>query len=270
MTSFKFVCEACGNVSDQLLKPKMNHYLRCPSCSNFGRYWHNQFDWNYKSPERAEVCLVVNCFWPDRLSKFLKYFETYEEGIPYDLVFVHNVFDKHDVVNRQARTDAQINEVRRHISNLNLNSKTLIERDNVGEDLGASRHVFNLLCDNYKYFFFINEVSEILCDNWLKKFIDVMKSDNRVVACGPKVIRKNDNKFKYIICSTYWGLDSSFGKRLIWPPPTNRAESKAQEMQLLWPQAKALGYNIAQVGSGDDILHYSNVPATSTVGEGIY
>lgn len=266
--TFDYKCATCKGHS-KMTMTSTHHIVRCPLCGAPGYYWNEQFDHDYVEPERPKTCLVVPVFWPDRLSGFLDSIKENDPGIDHDIVFVHNKFTCKEFPNRAERPKDDEQKLRDVISSYEKDDKLVIDRKNVGEDIGACRHTFKLLQDKYDYFFFANEASRAQSKGWLKRFIDFMSENDKVVACGPKVIKKPNPDHKYILCSTYWGMKSSFGKTLTWPEPTNRPQAKSQEMELLWRSANKQGYYIAQVGNGKDLLHYKVDPAMCA-GPGVY
>jgi len=182
--------------------------------------------------------------------------------------FIHNIFDVK--ANRSRRTPEEVDKVRTLLTEFNYPNKVVIERENVGEDLGAYHFFFNLFKEKYEYFFFLNEAATLVSDNWLKPFLDCYQDNLDVVARGPIILRNTRlPEHKYVICFTFWSLRTSFGKEMIWPAPTNRFESKAQEMELIWNQANSKGFKIAQVGTGTSLLKY-NICNTDSVGVGLY
>lgn len=267
--TFNYKCAACRTESPLTLT-STHHIVQCPACGSPGYYWNEQFDHNYVAPPSPKTCLVVPVFWPEKLqNNFLRTMNEYDAGIDHDIVFVHNSFNVKEVENRQHRDQETAHKLYEVISSYEREDKIVLSRKNVGEDLGACRHAFNLLKNNYDYFFFANEGCRIQSDGWLSEFINFMKENPKVVACGPKVIKKPNPIHKYIVCSTYWGMKSSFGKTLVWPEPTNRPEAKSQEMELLWRRANEQGYYIAQVGTGANLLH-SKVDPNLCCGPGVY
>ena len=260
MGYYVYNCSTCKEKSKIEFKSNKTcgHNAKCPKCGAVGKYWHGQLDIeNYEEPKVPDFCLVVICYDANLLEKFIKNLEKFSIGTPADIYFVHNAFEVEGFeMNRgKPRSQEQVNEIREIIKNSSLKNKVLIERDNVGEDVGAQRFIFNLLKHKYKYFFFINEFVPPLCNNWLKGFWDLFENNDKVVVLGPKLVKKADPKHKYILTTTYWGIRSSFGiKDFIWPPPMNRAEVKAQEMELLYQQVIPKGYCFGQVGTGSNLM----------------
>tara|TARA_Y100000593_G_scaffold81601_1_gene152734 strand:+ start:1824 stop:2666 length:843 start_codon:yes stop_codon:yes gene_type:complete len=255
---YVYNCAKCKQKSKIHWKSKgrgIPHDVECPKCGTVGKYWYKQLDIkNYKEPKVPDFCLAIVCYYPKYLKKFIKNLEKFSIGAPADIYFVHNAFEVEGFeMNREAPRDQKdVNKIREIIKNSSLKNKVLIERDNIGEDVGAQQFIFNLLKHKYKYFFFVHEYTPPVCNNWLKGFWDMFKNNNKVVALGPKLKKKNG---KFTLTTTTWGIRSSFGiKHLVWPPPTNRAETKAQEMELLHQQVISKGYCFGQIGTGFNLI----------------
>tara|TARA_Y100001938_G_scaffold134528_1_gene195116 strand:+ start:7111 stop:7953 length:843 start_codon:yes stop_codon:yes gene_type:complete len=270
MSYYLYNCHKCGQKSKIHWKSSKGvaHNQKCPKCGAIGKYWHKQLDIkNYQEPKVPDFCLAVVCYNPSLLEKFVKNLERFSIGTPADIYFVHNAFEVEGFeMNRgEPRSQEEVDRIREIIKNSSLKNKVLIERDNIGEDVGGQQFIFNLLKHKYKYFFFINESAPPLCDNWLKGFWDMFESNSKVVVLGPKLCEKADPKHKYILPTTYWGIRSSFGiKDFIWPPPINRAQSKAQEIELIYQQVVPKGYCMGQVGTGANLMHLNNMSSKAT------
>lgn len=207
--------------------------------------------------EDFKIALVVACFHSSRLLNFIANLNMFTLGCPADIIFVHNKFETSSHPNRALRYGWEIELVGNLINSFKYEGiRNIIERENVGEDLGAYHHAFNLLKDKYTHFFFINEAAKIHCNDWLKKLHEGYSYDSNVVAISPQVCPSTNHP--YCLTSTFWGMTSEFGKKIDWPAPTCRADCESQEMNLIWPQANAMNCFIAQVGSGEDILSYKN------------
>jgi hypothetical protein len=213
-----------------------------------------------------KLALVILCFNSNRLSNFLEKLSKFKFGCEVDLIFVHNKIEINSTKNRFIRTTAEINEVTDLIYSFKYEGiKTIVERENVGEDMGAYHHIFTLFQNQYTHFFFLNEAASINCDNWLALLHSGYNFDNSVVAISPQVCPSTTHS--YCLTSTFWGITSEFGKTMEWPAPKSRKDCEIQEMGLVWPQAKAQGYHIAQIGDGENILSYKN---KHYVQEGVY
>ena len=201
--------------------------------------------------------LVISCFNPKRLHNFLPLLHWRKMGCPADLIFVHNKLEISGVENRYVRKPEEVREVTKLIYSFNYNGvKSIIERENVGEDMGAYHHVFNLFMNYYSHMFFLNEAATIVCDNWLSKIHEGYDFDPSVVAVTPQVCPSTTHP--YCLTSTFWGMKTDFGRLIGWPTPKSREDCESQEMSLIWPQAHSNYLKIAQVGSGEDILFYKN------------
>lgn len=183
-----------------------------------------------------DFCIIICAFIPERLEKFLPNFKERPLGVGADVYFIHNLFKNNETVNRFERTEEDRDKVSKFLFNFNYPNKVVINRENIGEDLGAYHFAFNLLKDKYKYFFFLNEAATINKDFWLKDFYDLYEHNDDVVAASPQVCP--GIKYRYCMPTTYWSIRSSFGKIMDWPQPKSRADSEIQEMELVWPQAQ--------------------------------
>jgi hypothetical protein len=215
-----------------------------------------------------DFCVVVMSYLPNRLEGFLNQINAFQLGIDndkVDIVFIHNLFNNKKVVNRLERTEEQICQVIDMLRNFEIDNKIVIERENVGEDMGAYHFAFNFLKHQYKYFFFINEVTQIHCNNWLKKFYDVYESNSKILATTPNICP--GHRFQLCLPTTYWSIRSSFGMNMYWKKPMSRHDCERQEMEMVWPQVRITGGFVAQVGNGSNIMTYKN-PVWG--GEGLY
>ena len=211
-----------------------------------------------------EFCIIIASFIPERMEKFLPNFKEKSLGIDADVFFIHNLFKKNGVVNRFERTEESRTKISNLLFDFDYHNKVVINRENIGEDMGAYHFAFNLLKSKYKYMFFLNEAATINKDNWLKDFYNMYERNNDVVAASPQVCP--GIKYKYCMPTTYWSLRSDFGNIMNWPTPRNRADAEIQEMELVWPQAQKYGKLIAQVGEGQ-IISYKNQTFNT---EGVY
>jgi hypothetical protein len=202
-----------------------------------------------------DFCLLICAFIPERLEKFLPNFKDKELGVGADVFFIHNLFKNKEIKNRFERSEESIEKVSELLFNFDYPNKAVINRENVGEDMGAYHFGFNLLKEKYKYFFFLNEAATINKSNWLKDFQDLYEKNENVVAASPQVCP--GHRYTYCMPTTYWSIRSSFGKTIDWPTPKSRADAEIQEMELVWPQAQKSGKLIAQVGGGQ-IISYKN------------
>lgn len=195
--------------------------------------------------DKNNFALVVCCFLKERLEKFLKNFKEINPGLEFDLYFIHNCIEPTEIKNRYIRSDDEIISVKNLINNFDYPNKKIIERINIGEDMGAYHSSFNLLKDKYKYFFFMNEATILYKDNWMKKFYDTYESNELIFAATPQLC--HGIKYKYCLPTTYWSIRSDFGKKMIWNMPLNRFDAELQEMELVYPQVKEHGGFVAQV-----------------------
>lgn len=134
-----------------------------------------------------DFCIIICAFIPERLEKFLPNFKERPLGVGADVYFIHNLFKNNETVNRFERTEEDRDKVSKFLFNFNYPNKVVINRENIGEDLGAYHFAFNLLKDKYKYFFFLNEAATINKDFWLKDFYDLYEHNDDVVAASPQV-----------------------------------------------------------------------------------
>lgn len=194
----------------------------------------------------TDVALVVIAYNTDRLKRFLPNLFTTDLGTHHHLYFIHNSFEVPEIQSRSYRTQDQISEVSLLLRYF-PHPKIIIERENVGEDLGAQWYAYNLLKDKYKYLFFINEAATINKPGLLKEVCKVFDENPEVMALSPQVCKGID--YPYCLPSTYWGIRTSFD--LKWNKPLSRGDAEIQEMTLVYPQVNSQGYKIAQIGSGD-------------------
>ena len=196
--------------------------------------------------KRKPFAIVVVCFLPERLRAFLESFYTHSVGTTeHDLYLIHNAWEVSGVENRYVRTKEQVDELTSIMRGCNY-PKTILERENIGEDVGAHWHAYNLLKKKYDYIFFVNEVATINEDNWLDGFYEAYENNLDIVAASPQVCPG----IEYVYCmpTTYWRIRTDFP--IDWTCPKSRAESELQEMELVWPQAQKARKHIAQVGDG--------------------
>lgn len=213
-----------------------------------------------------KIALVVACFHSGRLLNLIANLNMFKLGCPTDIIFVHNKFEVPSHPNRMLRYSWEVDLVDDLIHSFKFPGiKNVIQRHNVGEDMGAYHHAFNLFKDNYTHFFFLNEAAKIHCDDWLQKLHEGYSYAPEVVAISPQVCPSTNHP--HCLTSTFWGISSEFGKKMNWPTPTSRMDCEDQEMNLVWPQAKDMNCFVAQVGSGEDILSYKNKHYTV---QGIY
>jgi hypothetical protein len=212
---------------------------------------------------QKKFVVVVAVFHHRRIKRFVETFFNFDPGCDYDLYFVHNKFP-----HKNAREN-KIEQELKDISNLLFETKnkydniSIIERTNLGEDMGAYHHAKTLLLDKYEYFFFINELTVIKSNGWLKEFLDIFELMPNVAASGPQICSGMDgyHNEKWCIKSTYWAIRNSVLKNIVWKQPLwrgNHDEISAgwQEMKLIYPQVKNMGMNIYQVGTGFNLMNY--------------
>lgn len=211
----------------------------------------------------SKFAVIVASYVSDRAQRFCKNLESVPFGdVDYDLYFVHNTIENSEVTNRwEPRTPQEINEVSETLRAYK-GKKTIIERENVGEDVGAYRYAYLKLKHNYKYMFFVNEVCTIHKPGWLKGFYDFYEEHPDVVATTPQMC--TGHKYPYALPTTYWSLRSSF--ELEWPEPRSRDDAQIQEMELVWPQANAQNKKLGQVGDG----HWFSYKNQTCFSEGVY
>lgn len=196
--------------------------------------------------------VIIIAFHADRFEKFLTTFQINDPSIC-DFYIVHNLFEPTDIKNRCIRNKESLDKLNSLISKFQF-SYILVERDNIGEDLGAQRHMFMQLKDKYDVLFFLNEAAIINDPLWLEKTLSMYSSNSDIVSCSPQVCR--GIQFPYCMPTTYWSVRTNF--KFEWPEPRSRQDSENQEMTLIWPQAKKQGKFIAQVGKGD-LISYKNM-----------
>ena len=212
--------------------------------------------------EGATFGIFVPVYWENRVKRFVDSFIKHSPGSKFKLHFVHNCYEKSEFGNRiderGSRTVEEIESINRFLYSLSsipeLNDPVIILRDNVGEDFGANHHGYNRFKGEYEYIFFINELYMILEEGWLKKFEDCYIENTDVAATSSAVCK--GIKFEYCLRGTSWGARDSFLQKMTWPQPTCREDCETQEMELVWPQVKAMGYKAAQVGNGTNLLNY--------------
>jgi len=272
MALYEYRCKSCEQVSP--IEYPAQHVVTCPACNVDGLYWHGHLDLD-KVETKPRMALVVFAHYPKRLDVFLQSYKEHPPGCDVDIYFVQNTYDV-GALNRADVRGSNVSTVNAMIDSFRVPYKTnkvTISRGNVGEDMGGHHLAHDLLKHNYEFTFFMNEACVVQQDNWLQQYIDLYDANPDVVAAGPKVLKKA-TEYKYMLCSTYWSLRNSWGKNMKWPAPQNRFESKAQEMQLVWPQAQMDGKLIAQIGKGSNMLHYKNqngqIVDAATAGEGVY
>ena len=206
--------------------------------------------------------IFVPVYWENRVKRFVDSFIKHSPGSKFKLHFVHNCYEKAEFGNRidergsrPAQEIEAINEFLYSLSSIpELNDPVIILRDNVGEDFGAQRHSYNIFKGEYEYIFFISDLCMILQEGWLKKFEDCYLENIDVAATSSAICR--GIRFPWHLRGTSWGARDSFLQKMYWPPPTSREDCEIQEMELVWPQVKSMGYNAAQVGTGRDLLNY--------------
>ncbi len=196
--------------------------------------------------------VIIIAFHADRFEKFLTTFKIDNPSIC-EFYIVHNCIEPTDIKNRFIRSKESIDRLNLLISKFQF-PYTLVERNNIGEDVGAQRHMFIQLKDKYDVLFFLNEAAVVNDPFWLEKTLAMYSSNSDIVSCSPQVCRGIE--FPYCMPTTYWSVRTNFN--FDWPEPKSRQDSEAQEMRLIWPQAKAQGKVIAQVGKGD-IISYKNM-----------
>jgi hypothetical protein len=221
--------------------------------------------------------VVVAVFHHRRIKRFVETFFNFDPGCEHDIYFVHNKF-----FNPKARENKSQEELT-NISNLLTETKNkynnvyVIERNNIGEDFGAYHHAKNCLLDQYKYFFFMNELTVINNNGWLEVFKNIFNTMPNVAAAGPQICSDGRYNEPWFIKSTYWAIRNSVLKWLIWETPTwrgpdnwigneeNIEESTYwQEVKLVGPQIRAKGMSAYQDGSGYNWMNY--VYANGNVG----
>lgn len=202
---------------------------------------------------------MINAFFPERISRCLQSLREIEAGHKYDLTIIHNAIEPVNITNRIVRSNEQILSVDRLIdSDLKLtecNKKQVLRRENIGEDLGSFRYYHATQnWESYPIIFFVNEIT-VFKPGWLKKTVDYIKIYPRVGAFSPQVCKGIN--FPLCLKSTYWGGTRGFLKHLLWPEPLSRSDAELQEMELVYPQAKKLGYDVAQIGNGFNLMNYT-------------
>ena len=211
---------------------------------------------------KKPFALAVNCFHIDRLRPFLDNLrEVFKSETPCDLYFIHNKFEVEAVKNRYTRSQEEVDQVSELLDSFDMNH-TVIDRDNIGEDVGASHHFYTLHKQNYDYMFFMNELTKIHRKGWIDDFYKYYEANPDAVAATTQVCR--GIRYPYCMPTTYWSIRTSFD--LKWEAPRNRTDAGIQEMELVWPQANSQGKFIAQVGDGS-WLSYKN---GTTFSEGLY
>jgi len=206
--------------------------------------------------------IFVPVYWENRVKRFVDSFVKHNPGADFKLHFVHNCYENSEFGNRiderGVRSKEEIESINSFLYSLSsipeLNNPEIILRNNIGEDFGANRHGYYLNKGKYEYILFINELFKILKDDWLKKFLDCYTNNEDVVATSSAVCR--GIRYEWCLRGTCWGARDSFLQKMVWPEPTARADCELQEMELVWPQVKSLGFNVAQVGNGPDLLNY--------------
>lgn len=211
-----------------------------------------------------KIALIISVFVHERLEKFLKTFIPEKMGVNADVYFIHNLFEDALIKNRFYRKETDIQNIFSLLRDLKY-ERVVIERANIGEDMGAYHFAFNKLKGCYDYFFFLNEAATINQENWLKKVYDAYESDQNVLAVTPQIC--DGHEYRFCLPTTYWSIRTSFGEKMKWYQPLCRADSEHQEMTLVWPQVKEQGGVVAQVGDGTMISYKNNFNFYS---EGLY
>lgn len=137
----------------------------------------------------SDFALIVFVFRLERMTKFLDNFQKFNPGTGFDLYIVHNCFNVESIINRYERPLSEVNKINTILTSLNLPYRTnILIRPNIGEDLGAYRHMWNLLKGKYKNYFFLNEAGLPQQDSWLLPFEEALNMP-RVGAVTPTICK---------------------------------------------------------------------------------
>jgi len=201
-----------------------------------------------------EFAIITHVFRYVSIERYLKSFNSFTSGENYDLYLIHNKFEPKHIVNRYIRSEDEIHNIE-NILNLykNKTNATILERENIGEDLGAFRYGYNLLKNKYKYYFFIGEKTIFKKNNWLSEFKNILENKEVGAVC-PQIGK--GIKYPFCLKTTYFCIKDYVLSTLNWPEPLNRKDAELQEMELFYPHIKSLNLYCANVGTGDNLMNY--------------
>ena len=212
---------------------------------------------------KESFCIIVPVFWKNRITRFIESLEKNPPGCEFDIVFVHNFYEKETHHNRidatkGRRTDEEADFINYFLLTLKekelFKNSRVILRENIGEDFGATRHGYYIFKGQYKYFLFINEIIVFKQPSWLVHFKEVLDACEGIMAVSNAVCQ--GIKYQYCLRSSCWGGRDSFLQQMDWPISTCRQDCEIQEMEMVYPQVKALNGLCAQPGCGNDLLNY--------------
>jgi hypothetical protein len=200
--------------------------------------------------------ILVGVFHINRITEFFKSFYDNPPGVDYDIYFIHNCYEVDNVVNTYTRTNEEIDLINKFL----LEQKELhpeiniVNRANIGRDMGALWHGYNLVKGNYKYYFFINERVRIKIPNWLKLFQDAYGEDPKLGALTPQLC--GGHKYPWCLRCLFWSQTNESIKDMDWWEPRNRQDAHIQEMEMVYPHVSKLGLRCKQLGNGTNIMNH--------------
>lgn len=204
----------------------------------------------------SKFVVIVGVFHINRISQFMESFWAHPAGCEYDLILVHNKYELDSVENTYRRDSKEVED----ISNFLQEQKrlhpeiTIVERDNIGRDMGALWHGYNLVKGKYKHYFFINERVKIKQDGWLNLFKERFDSDSSIGALTPQLC--GGHKYPWCLRCLFWAQTNEAIKTMDWWEPRNRPDAHKQEMEMVYPHVKSLGLICCQVGEGTNIMNH--------------
>ena len=204
---------------------------------------------------KDKFAIIVGVFHIHRITEFMRTFWDKNPGADYDLYLVHNSIEPTDIENTYRRSDEEIQQIKDFLlaEKERHQEITIVDRINTGRDLGSLWHGYNLVRDQYKYYFFLNERVKIKQDNWLKLSKDAY-DDPKIGAVGIQVC--GGHKYPWCLRCFFWSQKDEAIKTMDWWEPKNRADAHIQEMELVYSHVKSLGLKCKQIGNGFNIMNH--------------
>lgn len=205
---------------------------------------------------KDKFIIIVGVFHINRITQFMESFWKNPPECDYDLLLIHNCYEPEHIENTYIRDHSEVERINEFLIEQQKSHPEIkiVNRENIGRDMGALWYGYNLVKDSYKYYFFINERVVIKKKGWLKMFKDSYESDSKIGAVGPQVC--GGHKFPWVMRCLFWSQNNESIRTMDWWEPRNRPDAHKQEMEMVYPHVKSMGLKCKQLGDGTDIMNH--------------